>query len=198
MGTVYTATDRLTKQTVALKSVTVMTQHLQFASKMPSSDPRLALTLEFRTLAALRHPNIITVLDYGFDRIGQPYFTMQYLQDAVPLTQYSEPDDTETHIKLLMDVLRALIYLHRRGIVHRDLKPENVLVTTDGTARVLDFGLALETDQVTDDESELLVGTLPYMAPELFSEALPSVQSDLYAVGVMAFELFYRTTSIYE
>src|SRR5687767_6183954 len=85
MGTVYRATDRLNRQDIALKRVTVPTKRLDFASRasiMDSGNYRRALAQEFRTLASLRHPNIISVLDYGFDDQQQPYLTMELLENA--------------------------------------------------------------------------------------------------------------------
>src|SRR5438477_5792413 len=81
MGIVYRATDRLTRQTVALKRVIASPEELTFASKADRSTHLLALAGEFRTLSSLRHPNIISVLDYGFDEARKPYFTMEYLPD---------------------------------------------------------------------------------------------------------------------
>src|SRR5206468_5483715 len=83
--------------------------------------------------------------------------------------------------------LRALIYLHRHGIIHRDLKPENVLVV-NRQVKVLDFGLSITLGD-EGGEAESLAGTLAYMAPELLRGALPSERSDLWAVGMIAYEL---------
>lgn len=91
MGTVYRAYDRLTRETVALKQVTVPAGHLQFATT--STDPTLALALEFRTLAGLRHPHIVAVLDYGFDSQRYPYYTMQLIEHAQSLTDYGQALD---------------------------------------------------------------------------------------------------------
>src|SRR6266498_4537181 len=87
MGTVYRATDRLTGQTVALKRVNASPGDLTFASKADRGSNLLALATEFRTLSSLRHPNIISVLDYGFDEAHRPYFTMEYLPDAKTIIQ---------------------------------------------------------------------------------------------------------------
>src|SRR5688572_24007002 len=82
MGMVYRAQDRLTGAIVALKQVTTSPLNMHFSSLSTGGDPRLALAREFRTLASLRHPHIISVLDYGFDSVGQPYYTMEFLDDA--------------------------------------------------------------------------------------------------------------------
>jgi tetratricopeptide (TPR) repeat protein len=195
MGTVYRALDRFTGETVALKRVTVSGDNLEFASRPSrgnSSDFRLALAQEFKTLASLRHPNIIGVLDYGFDASPsdgqrQPYFTMMLLENAETLTMYGRRQALETRVNLLIQTLQALAYLHRRDVLHRDLKPDNVLVV-DGQVKVLDFGLAVAQKQIEND-GENTAGTLAYIAPEvLIGEGVTSA-ADLYAVGVMAYEL---------
>jgi serine/threonine protein kinase/predicted ATPase len=144
---------------------------------------RLALTQEFRVLASLRHPSIISVLDYGFDGDRQPYFTMELLEQPLDLLEATRKFPATQQVSLLIKTLQALVYLHRREILHRDLKPPNVLVQ-DGSVKVLDFGLARNQDA----EAEL-AGTLRYMAPEIFLGRPATVGSDLFAFGVMAFEV---------
>jgi eukaryotic-like serine/threonine-protein kinase len=195
MGAVYRAQDRLTGEIVALKQVLVSATDLQFATRGVISDSHealLGLAQEFRTLAGLRHPNIVAVLDYGFDtpapdKLRQPYFTMQYIEDARTLTDYAGDFDIPTQVRFLIAMLQALTYLHRRGIVHRDLKPANVLVTADGVVKVMDFGLALSQSESSVYQGT--VGTIAYMSPELFAGESATVQSDLYAAGIMAYEL---------
>lgn len=192
MGAVYRATDRLTGQIIALKRVTVPGEQLRFASIGASNDYRLALAQEFRTLASLRHPNIISVLDYGFHE-KQPYFTMDLLENPQTVTQYGRGLSSARKADLLMQILHALTYLHRRGIIHRDLKPDNVQVV-GGQVRVLDFGLAVASEYLKadkpDEADERVVGTLAYMAPEVLQGGQVSEAADLYAVGVIAYELF--------
>ncbi|HEX2619749.1 MAG TPA: tetratricopeptide repeat protein [Phototrophicaceae bacterium] len=190
MGAVYRADDRLTGQIVALKRVTISGDQLQFSSKTPQQDFRLSLAQEFRTLAGLRHPHIVSVLDYGFDEDRQPYFTMQLIEEAQSLTEYAATLNIAGKVRVLSEMLEALAYLHRRGIIHCDLKPANVLVTADGVVKVMDFGLSINQSEMGDDLPPGTAGTLAYMAPELFAEHPPTVQSDLYAVGVIAYEIF--------
>lgn len=185
MGTVYRASDRLTGQIVALKRVTARPQRLEFASRNESTDFRIALAHEFKTLASLRHPNIISVLDYGFDDERVPYFTMDYLEQPQTIVEAAAGKSQSQQLDLLMQIFQALAYLHRRGIIHRDLKPANILVVGD-TVKVVDFGLAL-THQSEEDET---VGTLAYMAPEVLMGQVATVESDLYAVGMIAYEIF--------
>jgi len=183
MGVVYAAKDKLTNRTVALKKVTAPSKQLVFNSRHTKKDFRLALAEEFKTLASLRHPNIISVLDYGFDDDRQPYYTMDLLDNARNILEAGKEQPLEIQMDLLVQTLQALHYLHRHGILHRDLKPANVLVV-DGQVRVLDFGLATNKDA----EAEI-AGTLPYMSPEILQGQPASQSSDLYAVGMMAYEL---------
>ncbi len=188
MGTVYRAADRLTGQIVALKRVTAPGEQLVSASTGASSDLRLSLAQEFRTLASLRHPNIISVLDYGFDEARQPYFTMELLTESQNILDAGRDQPLAQQVELLVQVLQALAYLHRQGIIHRDLKPDNVHVV-DGRVKVLDFGLAAAR-QVLEQGDERVVGTLAYMAPEMLMGGQVTQASDLYAVGLIAYELF--------
>src|SRR5579859_3076052 len=152
MGVVYRTLDRLSGQMVALKKVNALYDQLE--DTRDSVDFRIALAQEFKTLASLRHPNIISVLDYGFDRSRQPYFTMELLETAPTILRAAEKVTLAQKIQLVLQMLQALAYLHRRGIIHRDLKPDNVLVA-DGTVKVLDFGLAT-TKQQRDRKSTRL------------------------------------------
>ncbi|MFN8494491.1 MAG: tetratricopeptide repeat protein [Caldilineaceae bacterium] len=189
MGAVYRAHDRLTGQTVALKQVKVAPQALTFASRPAANDTNgllLALAQEFKLLASLRHPNIISVLDYGFDANRQPYFTMELLDQPQTLLDTARSQPLPNQVDLLIQTLQALAYLHRRGIFHRDLKPENVLVS-QGRVRVLDFGLSVVREQGSTAD---ISGSLLYMAPEVFEGVGYSEQSDLYAVGLLAYEMF--------
>ncbi|MCA9969321.1 MAG: protein kinase [Anaerolineales bacterium] len=187
MGIVYRATDRLTGETVALKQVTTpeklhvsMTQSLA----LTPSQLRLALAQEFQTLAGLRHPHIISVLDYGFDAGQQPFFTMDYLPAAETILAAGQAQPVARRIELLQQLLQALAYLHRRGVLHRDLKPGNVLVCR-GAVKVLDFGLAASTRS----GSSLSGGTPLYLAPEVWEATAYTPAADLWAVGVMGVEL---------
>ncbi|MEM9773495.1 MAG: tetratricopeptide repeat protein [Chloroflexota bacterium] len=177
MGIVYRAKDRLTGDVVALKQVTTAATF--------NESYRLALTHEFQTLAGLRHPNIISVLDYGFDGDRQPFFTMTYVLERQTILEAAQNAPFEKKVELLQQLLQALAYLHRRGILHRDLKPENVLIM-DGVVKVLDFGLSY-SDQAGKSN---VTGTPLYMAPEYFDQGVYVPASDMFAVGVLAYKFF--------
>ncbi|HRI49341.1 MAG TPA: protein kinase [Pseudomonadota bacterium] len=217
MGAVYRAVDLLTGQQVALKRL-VLASAMRGGTAAQSSSAetivisgsptsqtdtrqdgdghvpealRLALAQEFRTLASLRHPHIISVIDYGFDGAFQPYFTMELLGSGRSLLAAVRQTALEQRVGVLLQILQALTYLHRRGVLHRDIKPANVLVV-DGPrglhAKLLDFGLAMLREG-PDGRSREIAGTLGYIAPEVLMGENPSELSDLYSVGVVAFEL---------
>lgn len=193
MGVVYRAHDRLRNQQVALKQVKVDAVGLSGSTASATKTLQIALAREFRTLAGLRHPNIVSVLDYGFyDQ--RPFYTMQFLDNASPIVRYAANLESVAKVLLVIEMLQAIAYLHQRRIIHRDLKPQNVLVSSQDQVKVMDFGVALaphllDTD-VEDAQARGLVGTLGYIAPEQFKNEPASIASDLYAVGVMIFELF--------
>lgn len=177
MGVVYSARDRLSDEIFALKCI-------HAAGDPRAAGLRLALTREFRMLSTLHHPNIIGVRTYGFDAEAGPFFTMELKRRATTLLESARGEPQGRRLELLLQLLRALVYLARRDIIHCDLKPTNVLVE-QGEVFVLDFGLSS-----LRGETQSAYGSLAYMAPEVvlgdpFSEA-----SDLYAVGVLAYEMF--------
>lgn len=189
MGTVYRATDRLTGHTVALKRLQANTSLIND----PDYDEtayRISLSHEFQTLAGLRHPNVIGVLDYGFDEKRQPFFTMTLLENPKSVLGASLDASAVEKIRFLIEILQALTYVHHQGILHRDLKPDNVLVNVAGQLKVLDFGVALTQPQ---EDTDNFVGTPAYIAPEVWRGDTPTAASDLFAVGVIAYELFAGT-----
>jgi serine/threonine protein kinase/predicted ATPase len=142
---------------------------------------RLALASEFRVLSSLRHPNIVSVLDYGFQTNGLPFFTMKLLSEPKTITRAARKLTLEGKLALLFQVMQALSYLHRHGIIHRDLKPSNVLVT-DGHVTVLDFG-------VSGLPEHEVAGTAGFIAPEILAGKRPTPSSDFYALGGIAYEI---------
>ncbi len=171
-----------------------LTPELGAAPKL-QAELRLLLTQEFHTLASLRHPHIISVLDYGFDRAQQPFFTMEYLGDAAPITHAASQLPLPDRSHLLLQILSALTYLHRRGILHRDLKPGNILVARDGGVRLLDFGLSVLRRHSGRLHGEI-AGTPGYLAPEVVYGAPPSEQSDLFALGMVAYHLLTGQSAV--
>jgi tetratricopeptide (TPR) repeat protein len=188
MGAVYRAEDLLTGKQVALKRVTIPADQI-LLDPDTESDHNLTLAQEFQALATIRHPQIISVYDFGFDRQRMPYFTMEYIEGGQDILAYGQGLALEKKIDLIIQVLQALVYLHRRGILHRDLKPANALVV-DGRVILLDFGLSVITSRTVEHVTQTTAGTMAYLAPEIFQGEPYSRASDLYAVGMIAFQLF--------
>jgi len=192
MGIVYLATDRLTGKDVALKQVKFdqVGASSSNSTLSDSLDAKNALAQEFRSIASIRHPNVISVLDYGFLLDGSPFFTMDYLEDFSDFVKGGVTKPVPEKIDLLIELLSTLEYLHRRGLLHRDIKPGNVALYQDHI-KLLDFGLSVDAETIQSDEDNMkIVGTIAYMAPEVLQGYKPSPASDLYAVGIMAYELF--------
>jgi serine/threonine protein kinase len=155
---------------------------------------------EITTLESLRHPGIARIHaggTYEADGAELPYFVMEYIPDALPLTEYARRHGLPLAgtLDLFGQVCDAVAHGHERGIVHRDLKPSNVLVDSRGQARVIDFGVArgigTEARMTTLTQAGQLIGTLQYMSPEQVSGLSETVdaRTDVYALGVMLFEL---------
>ena len=185
-GTVHRAHDRLHRRIVALKTATAESPDAGvFASRRDSQlGTSELLSREFVLLNRLRHPNVIASLDYGHDETGRAFFTMDLQDNARTLREAARHEPATVRIDLLVQLLHALAYLHRRGLVHRDVKPENVLCA-GGFVKLVDFGLAVEAGHVDERPS----GTLAYCAPEVLRGGPTSEKADLYAVGVIAYEM---------
>ena len=190
MGRVYRARRRSGPgPEVALKSV-------RFGARGRTAAERLAQEREL--LSRLQHPNVAAVLDAGVDESGTPYLVMELMRGPM-LLDYCEGSgaDIDGRIRLFLDVCRGVRHAHQKGIVHRDLKPANVLVAEFGGVpqpKVIDFGVAASivgTDEHATDPSGGFVGTLDYMAPELFGATAHPIEarSDVYSLGVMLYEL---------
>lgn len=184
MGEIYRAHDLLTGQYVALKRVISEGDLGEMNENF-----RLALTQEFKLMASFHHPYIIEVIDYGFDENRLPYYTMELLENTQTILEATRHQPLKLQVTYLLQLLQALMYLHRRGVLHRDLKPANVLVV-DNRVRVLDFGLSIMRDRTTSDNNQNIAGTIAYLAPEVLKGAPATEISDLYAVGVIAYEIF--------
>ncbi len=198
MGTVYEAVQEQPERAVAVK---VMNQGLGSRSAVRRFE------YEAQILARLRHPNIAQVIEAGTmgetgpvheSAEGLPYFVMEYIHDALPLTEYALKRELSfrERLALFQQACAAVHHGHQKGIIPRDLKPGNILVDGEGCVKIIDFGIARATDSdlaLTTARTEVgqLLGTLQYMSPEQ-CEADPDkldVRSDVYALGVVLYEL---------
>jgi serine/threonine protein kinase/beta-lactam-binding protein with PASTA domain len=189
MATVYEATDLRLDRTVAVK---VMPHALA-----EDEDFSQRFVREARAAARLTHANIVTVFDQGDDD-GVLFLAMEYvagrhtlrdvIRDEAPLS----PARTLTFLE---EVLKAIAAAHEAGIIHRDIKPENVLIDPQGRLKVADFGLAraISASTAATATSGVLMGTVSYLPPELVTDGLADARSDVYALGVMTFEMLTGT-----
>jgi serine/threonine protein kinase len=184
MGEVYLAQDTYSQREVAIK----------LAKLSLLEDPDVGARVkkmwlnETRLAGKLRHPYIVEIYEAGVaEDFG--YLVMEYV-DGETLRAHTRPGallPVETVIEITYKVCNALEYANTLGLLHRDIKPANIMLTADNTVKVTDFGTAYFTQS---DETQVFdVGTLPYMPPEHFKKRPPTVQSDIYAVGVMAYQL---------
>jgi serine/threonine protein kinase len=188
MGIVYKARDPFIDRTVALKTLTTGL----------ADDPHHLKRFysEARSAGNLRHPNIVTIYELGHEG-DTPFIAMQFLNgesldkiiDRMPNLPLSQK------LGFVVHVCRALEYAHRQNppVIHRDVKPGNVMVAPDGTVVVVDFGIARLGESTVSQSKGLLIGTLGYMSPQLFRGATADPRSDIWATGIMFYELLaYR------
>lgn len=187
-GVVYLAFDNFLQKNVALK----LTQLNLFDNDEDGVRNRKMWLNETRLAGKLNHPFIVNLIEYGnsdeFD-----YLVMEYVPGGT-LSQYTTPENLlplDRLIDILYKVCNALDYANKMGVLHRDIKPSNILITKDNYVKISDFGAAfMLNSDLTQVET---VGTLPFMAPEHFRQSRPTIQSDIYSVGVMAYQLLTGT-----
>jgi serine/threonine-protein kinase len=184
MGVVYRAWDTVLERVVALKMVR--------SDVEGALEPELRerFLREARAAAHLTHRNIVTIYDLG-EHEGQPYFAMEFLDGEDLQRRLARPEKTSVwrKIDIGIEVCQGMEFAHAHGVIHRDLKPANIYITSTGGVKILDFGLArLLSSQIT--RSNMLMGTLNYLAPEQVRGERADQQSDVFSIGVVLYELF--------
>lgn len=182
MGTVYRATDILLRRPVAVK---MLHPHLLRDSTFMERFRNEAVLS-----AQLNHPNVSTLYNLLQDRTDN--FMVMELVDGVTLEKLLSKEGKlplETAVRIVIQALDGLQHAHYKNILHRDIKPANLMLTREGSVKLMDFGIARMVGSQRLTRADRVVGTLEYMAPELLNGTDPSVQSDLYAVGVLLYEL---------
>jgi Nif-specific regulatory protein len=150
------------------------------------TDPQqlLRFKTEFSTLASLEHSSVIKVFDFGVLQDRYPYFTMEFFAGK-RISEWFDGQNWDALYDVILQIASGLHHIHHLGIVHLDLKPSNVLVNDDGKAKIMDFGLAIESRRVFDRK---IRGTLQYMAPEVLRQDRVDSRADLYALGMTLYE----------
>ncbi|MBT0950439.1 Stk1 family PASTA domain-containing Ser/Thr kinase [Streptococcus infantis] len=145
---------------------------------------------EARAMADLDHPHIVRITDIG-EEDGQQYLAMEYVA-GLDLKRYIKehyPLSNEEAVRIMGQILLAMRLAHAKGIIHRDLKPQNILLTPDGTAKVTDFGIAVAFAETSLTQTNSMLGSVHYLSPEQARGSKATVQSDIYAMGIIFFEM---------
>jgi serine/threonine protein kinase/tetratricopeptide (TPR) repeat protein len=181
MSEVYLAEDQKLNRNVALKLL-----HHQYNVKDPAAPD---FRHEARAAASLNHPNIITIYDI-FDYSGYPIIAMEYIEGNLLSDLIDEKGLPQDHcLSISIELCRALSAAHNNGIVHRDIKPDNIMVTPDGSVKIMDFGLALYKEKTPTAITDSISGTYAYMSPEQARGEAIDYRSDLFSMGVVLYEM---------
>jgi serine/threonine-protein kinase len=182
MGEVWSATDTVLSRTVAVKILNpALSQQSGFLERFRA---------EARYCAALHHPNITTVFDYGEDD-GSAYLVMELVagQPLSKIISEDAPLSAQVSASILIQAATALEAAHQGGVVHRDVKPANILMTPDGTAKLTDFGISRMVNAAPLTQTGEVLGTAQYLAPEQVQGQSATAASDIYALGVVGYEM---------
>jgi len=187
MATIYAGLDTRLDRPVAVK---IMHAHLANDEAFVSR-----FIKEAKATAALSHPNIVSIQDQGWNEGGPPaVFLVMELVEGSTLRDFLNENGSitpEQTFQIINPVLSALSAAHKIGIIHRDIKPENILISKDGRIKVADFGLARNTaiGQTMTVESSVVLGSVSYLSPEQVQRGVADARSDIYAVGIVLFEM---------
>ena len=180
MGSVYLARDEKLERNVAIKFV---------SDQFGDTDARRRFEREARAIAALNHPNILTIYELG-EHDGAPFIVLEYIDGKTLDTILADgPLSKEAALSIANDVARGLAAAYRNGVIHRDIKPSNIMVASDGCAKILDFGLAKLLTSSKYTQTKITLGTLNYLSPEQVSGNEIDGRSDLFSLGVTLYEM---------
>ena len=181
MGMVFLGYDPGLERHVAIK--------IMGSASVSDARMRERFEREAKAVARLKHPNIVTVHDLGYAQDGLPFIAMELLEGS-DLDELIEagPEALSKRLDIMVQVCRGIDHAHQNGVVHRDIKPANIFVTTTGTAKVMDFGVARWTPY-SQTQSSLVVGTAGYMSPEQLRGERADARADVFSLGVVLFEL---------
>lgn len=186
MGVVYVGHDPFSDRKVAIKVCRIPEDTGSELRKIT----RKIFFNEAHSAGALKHPNILQVYDAGEEN-GEPYIVMEFVDGGETLKDHATPVDllpTKTVVEIFYQCAKALDYAHRHGVIHRDIKPSNIMRTVDGDVKIADFGVA---HNATGDSTQVMgvMGSPRYMSPEQIREEDVTNKTDLYSLGIVAFEL---------
>jgi serine/threonine protein kinase len=181
MGVVFKGRDPLIGRAVAVKTIT--------SGVAESTDLLERFYREARAAGGLQHPNIVTIYEMA-ESGGSPFIAMEYLEgeSLEKLVARKAPLPLGTKVSYVIQTCRALDFAHRRSVIHRDVKPANIVVTGDGMVKVVDFGIARIAD-TSKTQTGAMLGTLAYMPPEQLRGQHADAQGDIWALGVVLYEL---------
>lgn len=186
MGIVYKAVDNVLGREVALKMLhTSMIRQPQVLERFKK---------EAQVLARLLHPNIAVIYNF-IEQDGQYFMVMEYVEgkNLDELARAHKTLPAKTIVAMFLQVLEGLQHAHRKGITHRDIKPSNLILTAEGTIKLMDFGIAKIAGEQKLTQVNRVIGTVEFMAPEIIEGKEPSVASDIYAAGITMYELLSGT-----
>jgi hypothetical protein len=178
-GQVYLAEDSVLARPIAIK----------FIGADPDPAARQRFLMEARAAARIQHPNVVSI--YRVGELGDRPYLVTELVRGTSLADVARPMPWPRALAIAIDLARGLAAAHRRGVVHCDIKPANVMVTEDGTAKLVDFGLAQVLREGSPGVAQPMSGTPDYMAPEVWTGAPPTRRSDVYSLGAVIFELIH-------
>lgn len=182
MANVYRAIDVLDNRMVAVKILK--------KEYSESEEFQRRFRNESKAIAVMSHPNIVKIYDMGFSERVQ-YIVMEFI-DGITLKDYIDSEKVlnwKDAVHFVIQILRALQHAHNRGIVHRDIKPQNIMLLTDGTIKVMDFGIAKFAREESRTATDQAIGTVHYISPEQARGDVIDAKSDIYSIGIMFYEM---------